>query len=135
VLSLNVSKSKDSENHHMNVFHKNKPKEKERKSPPCHFCEFFQWSWETSVVCVHVWVCACACLGRAVGLMVVVSGPQLCPSTMCLFQLSFSRSSRFLKLSFSLNSRKQINIVYLFVSPHNMAFLKLSFKICIVLCP
>ena len=127
MLSLNVSKSKDSENHHRNVFHKNKPKEKVRKSPPCHFSEFFQWSWEKSVVCVHVCVCACACLGRAVGLMVVVSSPQLCSSTVRLFQLSFSRSSRFLKLSFSLNFRKQINIVYLFVSPHNMAFFKVKF--------
>lgn len=57
VLSLNVWKSRNSENHHMNVFHKNKPKEKRRKSPPCHFSELFQCSLEKPVVYLHVCVC------------------------------------------------------------------------------
>lgn len=67
VLSLNVSKSKDSENHHMNVFHKNKPRKKKKKKSTLSFLWVFPVGWEKSVVWVCVCVCACTCLGKAVG--------------------------------------------------------------------
>lgn len=128
------AKAKAGENQYMSIFCKSKMKK--NKSLQCHFYGLSSLESKKAIVyvpvCISVCVCVCVLEGQCTWYW--SWSPEQCTNIMCLFQLSFSRNSRFFKWIF-VEVYKATWYSLLAFPQHNVAFLRLRSSTSKVICP